>query len=39
VLEGNPAHQGLMLALDGETPVALVEGSDTGICVVRGFNL
>ncbi|MEZ5654546.1 MAG: tRNA pseudouridine(55) synthase TruB [Sphingobium sp.] len=39
VLEGNPACQGLMLALDGDTPVALVEGSDTEIRVVRGFNL
>ena len=39
VLEGNPAYQGLMLALDGDMPVALVEGSDTEIRVVRGFNL
>jgi len=39
VLEGDPAYQGLMLALDGDTPVALVEGSDMEIRVVRGFNL
>ncbi|MCB2013506.1 MAG: tRNA pseudouridine(55) synthase TruB [Sphingobium sp.] len=39
VLAGNPACQGLMLAMEGETPVALVDGSGAGICVVRGFNL
>lgn len=43
VLAGSPRTVGLMLAMDGETPVALVEGSDAGfqpeIRVVRGFNL
>lgn len=39
ILEGDPRKQGLMLALEGETPIALVEGSDLGIKVVRGFNL
>ncbi|MGD9810977.1 MAG: tRNA pseudouridine(55) synthase TruB [Sphingobium sp.] len=39
VLAGDPRKQGLMLALDGETPVALVEGSGPEIRVVRGFNL
>ncbi|MCH4151394.1 MAG: tRNA pseudouridine(55) synthase TruB [Sphingobium sp.] len=38
-LPGDPRKQGLMLATEGETPVALVEGSDLGIKVVRGFNL
>ena len=39
ILEGDPRKQGLMLAQEGETPIALVEGSDLGIKVVRGFNL
>jgi len=43
ILNGNSAHQGLMLALEGEKPVALVEGLSGGtgpeIRVVRGFNL
>lgn len=39
ILEGDPRKQGLMLATEGETPIALVEGSDLGIKVVRGFNL
>ncbi len=39
VLEGNPAYKGLMLAMEGETPVALVEGSGLEVKVVRGFNL
>lgn len=38
-LSGDPRKQGLMLATEGETPIALVEGSDLGIKVVRGFNL
>lgn len=38
-LAGNPAKQGMMLALDGETPVALVECSGPEVRVVRGFNL
>ena len=39
VLVGNPRRQGLMLAMEGETPVALVEGTGPEIKVVRGFNL
>jgi len=39
ILEGDPRKQGLMLALDGDIPVALVEGSGLEIKVVRGFNL
>lgn len=39
ILQGDPRKQGLMLASEGETPIALVEGSDLGIKVVRGFNL
>jgi tRNA pseudouridine55 synthase len=39
VLPGNPHMVGQMLALEGETPIALVEGSAAGIRVVRGFNL
>jgi tRNA pseudouridine55 synthase len=35
---GKP-HTGLMLAMEGETPVALVEASGPEIRVVRGFNL
>jgi tRNA pseudouridine55 synthase len=31
--------KGLHLATDGGTPVALVEASDSGLKVVRGFNL
>ena len=31
--------KGLHLATDGGTPVALVEASDSGLRVVRGFNL
>jgi tRNA pseudouridine55 synthase len=38
VLVGKP-HTGLMLAMDGQTPVALVEASGPEIRVVRGFNL
>jgi len=38
-LAGNPRIQGLMLALEGETPVALVESLGPDIRVVRGFNL
>jgi tRNA pseudouridine55 synthase len=39
VLAGITAHDGLHLAKDGETPVALVEVIDGNIRVVRGFNL
>lgn len=38
VLMGKP-HTGLMLAMEGDTPVALVEASGPEIRVVRGFNL
>ena len=39
VLIGIAAHDGLHLAKDGETPVALVEANAGEIWVVRGFNL
>jgi tRNA pseudouridine55 synthase len=39
ILSGDPSKQGLMLAMEGETPVALVEASGPEIRVVRGFNL
>ncbi|URD62393.1 tRNA pseudouridine(55) synthase TruB [Sphingomonas sp. KRR8] len=35
----SPAVSGLHLALDEDRPVALVEGSDDGLRVVRGFNV
>ncbi|WP_070151562.1 tRNA pseudouridine(55) synthase TruB [Sphingobium phenoxybenzoativorans] len=38
-LVGKPCTQGLLLATEGETPVALVEASGPEIRVVRGFNL
>ena len=38
-LAGDPRKQGLMLATQGETPVALVEALGPEIRVVRGFNL
>jgi tRNA pseudouridine55 synthase len=38
-LFGIPAVRGLHLATNGGTPVALVEVSDDGCKVVRGFNL
>ena len=38
-LFGIPAMPGLQLATSGGTPVALVEVSDDGCKVVRGFNL
>ena len=38
-LFGIPATPGLYLAVEAETPVALVEFSDDGCKVVRGFNL
>jgi tRNA pseudouridine55 synthase len=38
VLVGKP-HTGLMLAMEGDKPVALVEASGPEIRVVRGFNL
>jgi tRNA pseudouridine55 synthase len=38
-LTGNPATPGLHLAMDGTTPVALVEVSEGDVRVVRGFNL
>ena len=37
-LAGDPRTQGLMLATEGETPVALVEALGPDIRVVRGFN-
>jgi tRNA pseudouridine55 synthase len=39
MLFGFPASPGLALAMDGETPVALVEQLGDGLKVVRGFNL
>jgi tRNA pseudouridine55 synthase len=39
VLVGIAAHHGLHLAIDGNCPVALVDVSDAGVRVVRGFNL
>jgi tRNA pseudouridine55 synthase len=38
-LSGTPATPGLKLAMDGDVPVALVEGDGATITVVRGFNL
>ena len=38
-LFGTPATPGLLLARDGDVPVALVESDGTTIKVVRGFNL
>ena len=38
-LFGTPASPGLLLARDGDVPVALVESDGTTIKVVRGFNL
>jgi tRNA pseudouridine55 synthase len=38
-LFGIPANPGLLLARDGDVPVALVESDGTTIKVVRGFNL
>jgi tRNA pseudouridine55 synthase len=38
-LVGKPRIEGLMLALEGETPVALVDAQGPEIRVVRGFNL
>ncbi|ODP37604.1 tRNA pseudouridine(55) synthase TruB [Sphingomonas turrisvirgatae] len=39
VLTGIAANDGQHFALDGDTPVALVEVSDGNVRVVRGFNL
>ena len=39
VLAADPRNSGLMLATQGDVPVALVEASDLGVKVVRGFNL
>ena len=39
VLTGIAAAAGLHLAIDGQMPVALVDGQDGEIRVVRGFNL
>lgn len=39
VLTGIAANDGQYFALDGDTPVALVEVSDENVRVVRGFNL
>jgi tRNA pseudouridine55 synthase len=38
-LAGDPRKEGLMLAMLGETPIALVSGNQAEISVVRGFNL
>jgi len=38
-LIGFPDQPGLQLAMQGETPVALVEATAGGLTVVRGFNL
>ena len=38
-LAGFPAKPGLQLAIEGSTPVALVEAAADGLRVVRGFNL
>ena len=38
-LAGFPAPPGLGLAIEGNTPVALVEATADGLRVVRGFNL
>ncbi len=38
-LAGDPRTQGLMLATQGEMPVALVEAFEDLVRVVRGFNL
>ena len=37
-LAGFPAPPGLCVAMDDETPIALVEASADGLRVVRGFN-
>jgi tRNA pseudouridine55 synthase len=39
MLFGIPADPGLHLAMEAETPVALVEVSEDGCKVVRGFNI
>ena len=39
MLFGIPARPGLNLAMDDQTPVALVDATDDGLKVVRGFNL
>jgi tRNA pseudouridine55 synthase len=39
ILTGTAANDGQYFALDGDTPVALVEVSDGNVRVVRGFNL
>ena len=39
VLIGIAAQHGLHLAISGHTPVALVDVSDEGVRVLRGFNL
>lgn len=39
ILVGDPRKQGLMLAAEGDKPVALVEALGPEIRVVRGFNL
>ncbi|MCM8556286.1 tRNA pseudouridine(55) synthase TruB [Sphingomicrobium sediminis] len=38
-LSGHPAPPGQHLAMEGETPVALVEVEDGEVAVLRGFNL
>jgi hypothetical protein len=39
MLFGISASPGLAIAMDAETPVALVEQTGDGLKVVRGFNL
>ncbi|MBB6123142.1 tRNA pseudouridine(55) synthase TruB [Sphingobium subterraneum] len=39
ILPGDPCKEGLMLAMLGDTPIALVSGDQAEISVVRGFNL
>jgi len=38
-LAGFPEQPGLLLAMDGDRPAALVEATADGLAVVRGFNL
>ena len=38
-LQGHPAPPGQHLAMEGDTPIALVLVDDGEIAVVRGFNL
>ncbi|WP_265561731.1 tRNA pseudouridine(55) synthase TruB [Sphingomicrobium arenosum] len=38
-LQGHPAPPGQHLAMEGDTPIALVEVEDGEVAVLRGFNL